>query len=38
MARVPEGENVFFHDIPKIARDAMKQDVAQAIRIFSLQD
>lgn len=31
-------EPIFFHDIPKIAREAMKKDVIQAIRIFSLED
>ena len=31
-------DNIFFHDIPKIARDAMKKDVIEAIRTFSLQN
>lgn len=31
-------DNIFFHDIPKIAREAMKKDVIEAIRIFSLLD
>lgn len=30
-------ENIFFHDIPLIARDAMKEDIKHAIRIFSLE-
>lgn len=30
-------ENIFFHDIPLIAIEAMKQDVINAIQIFSLQ-
>lgn len=38
MDKVQPGESVFFHDIPKIAREAMKQDIIQAIRIFSLED
>ena len=38
MDKVQSGESVFFHDIPKIAREAMKQDVIRAIRIFSLED
>nr|WP_041728789.1 class II fructose-bisphosphate aldolase [Clostridium sp. SY8519] len=37
MDQVKEGESVFFHDIPKIAREAMKKDVVEAIRIFSLE-
>lgn len=32
------GDPVFFHDIPLIARDAMKKDVKQAICIFRLQE
>lgn len=38
MDQVQPGDSVFFHDIPKIAREAMKKDVIQAIRIFSLED
>ncbi|MCF0229233.1 MAG: class II fructose-bisphosphate aldolase [Parasporobacterium sp.] len=38
MDKVQPGDSVFFHDIPKIAREAMKKDVIEAIRIFSLQD
>lgn len=30
-------ENVFFHDIPMIAVRAMKENVKQAIRVFSMQ-
>lgn len=30
-------ENVFFHDIPMIAAEAMKEDVKRAIQIFSLE-
>ncbi|MDD3415110.1 MAG: class II fructose-bisphosphate aldolase [Lachnospiraceae bacterium] len=30
-------DNIFFHDIPLIAIEAMKQDVKNAINIFSLQ-
>ncbi|OON85973.1 ketose-bisphosphate aldolase [Oribacterium sp. C9] len=37
MDNVQSGESVFFHDIPKIAREAMKKDVINAIRIFSLE-
>lgn len=29
------GAHVFFHDIPGIATQAMKEDVTQAIRIFN---
>lgn len=32
-----EGESVFFHDIPLIAIRAMKEDVINAIKIFSLE-
>lgn len=31
------GENVFYHDIPLIAIEAMKENVKEAIRIFSLE-
>ena len=30
-------ENVFFHDIPMIAVRAMKENVKQAIRVFSME-
>ncbi|WP_346662500.1 class II fructose-bisphosphate aldolase [uncultured Merdimonas sp.] len=30
-------ENVFFHDIPMIATEAMKENVKEAIRVFSLE-
>lgn len=33
-----EGENVFFHDLPLIAIDAMKKEVKQAIQVFSMQE
>lgn len=32
-----EGENVFYHDIPLIAIEAMKENVKEAIQIFSLE-
>lgn len=32
-----EGENIFYHDIPLIAIEAMKENVKEAIRIFSLE-
>lgn len=35
MDKVGAGENVFFHDIPLIGIEAMKEDVKRAIRIFS---
>ena len=35
--RVNNGENVFYHDIPLIATEAMKDDVINAIKIFSLE-
>lgn len=37
MDKVGENENVFFHDIPLIAKEAMKQDIVNAIKIFSLE-
>lgn len=37
MDKVGEGENVFFHDIPLIATKAMKEDIVNAIKIFSLE-
>ena len=35
MDKMQAGENVFFHDIPLIGIAAMKEDVKNAIRIFS---
>ena len=35
MDRVKPGDNVFFHDIPLIGIAAMKQDIKNAIKIFS---
>lgn len=35
--KVAAGENVFYHDIPLIAAKAMKEDIKNAIRIFSLE-
>ena len=32
-----EGDNVFYHDIPGIAMEAMKENVKEAINIFSLE-
>ncbi len=37
MDRMNGDDNIFFHDIPLIAIQAMKQDVINAIHIFSLQ-
>lgn len=37
MDKVGEGENIFFHDIPLIAAKAMKEDIVNAIKIFSLE-
>lgn len=37
LAEKKADENVFFHDIPLIGMQAMKEDVKQAIRIFSLE-
>ncbi len=37
MDKVPEGGNVFFHDIPLMAIEAMKENVKEAISIFSLE-
>lgn len=37
MDNVKPGENVFFHEIPLIAVKAMKEDIVNAIRIFSLE-
>jgi fructose-bisphosphate aldolase class II len=35
MDKMKPGDNIFFHDIPLIAIEAMKQDVKKAIKIFS---
>lgn len=35
--KVAAGENVFYHDIPLIAAKAMKENIKDAIRIFSLE-
>ena len=35
--KINNGENVFYHDIPLIATEAMKEDVVNAIKIFSLE-
>ena len=35
MDKIEAGENIFFHDIPMIGIEAMKEDVKNAIRIFS---
>lgn len=35
--KIPSSENVFFHDIPNIAIAAMKENVKEAIQIFSLK-
>ena len=35
--KINNGENVFYHDIPLIATEAMKNDVVNAIKIFSLE-
>lgn len=32
-----EGDNIFYHDIPLIAIEAMKENVKEAINIFSLE-
>lgn len=37
MDKVEAGENVFYHDIPLIGIKAMKEDIKNAIRIFSLE-
>ena len=37
MDRIQAGQNVFYHDIPLIGIEAMKNDVANAIKIFSLE-
>lgn len=37
MDKKTQGEHVFFHDIPLIAIEGMKEDVKQAIHIFSLE-
>ena len=35
--KVAAGENVFYHDIPLIAAAAMKENIKEAIRIFSME-
>ena len=35
MDKVNVGDNIFFHDIPLIAIDAMKNDIVRAIKVFS---
>jgi fructose-bisphosphate aldolase class II len=35
MDKMKPGDNIFFHDIPLIGIEAMKQDVKKAIKIFS---
>ena len=37
MDKVGAGENVFYHDIPLIGIKAMKEDIKNAIQIFSLE-
>ncbi len=37
MDKVKKGDNVFYHDIPLIGIKAMKEDIINAIRIFSLE-
>ena len=37
LSKVGEGENVFYHDIPLISIEAMKKNVVEAIKIFSLE-
>ena len=36
--KVEEGGNVFYHDLPLIAIEAMKNNVIEAIKTFSLED
>ena len=38
MDKVEEGKDVFFHDISRIAREAMCEDVKNAIRIFAMDE
>ena len=35
--KIEPGKNVFYHDIPLISIEAMKKDVVNAIKIFSLE-
>lgn len=35
---IEEGKTLFYHDISVIAKNAMKEDIKQAIKIFSLKD
>ena len=35
---IPEGRPVFFCTLMRAARDAMKQDVMQAMRVFAKMD
>ena len=37
MDKVKVGDNVFYHDIPLIGIKAMKEDIKNAIQIFSLE-
>ncbi len=37
MDRYGNGDNIFFHDIPLIAVEAMRENVKEAIQIFSLE-
>lgn len=37
MDRCGNGDNIFFHDIPLIAVEAMRENVKEAIQIFSLE-
>ena len=37
MDKAEANSNIFFHDIPKIGYEAMKQDIINAIKIFSLE-
>lgn len=37
MDQIQAGENVFFHDIAVLGREAMMEDIDRAIRVFSLE-
>lgn len=37
MDKMGKGENIFFHDIPLIAIEAMREDVKEAISVFALE-
>lgn len=37
MDQIQVGENVFFHDIAVLGREAMMEDIDRAIRVFSLE-